>query len=442
MLMPHPGGPVAPLIAGVLLAAGAVLGSSASTVAPDTVAADRFVDSVGINIHLHYDNTPYRSQFPLIKSRLIDLGVRHVRDGLVDTGWRGYYNRLDELGQAGIKGTFITSPEQSTQLWIDYPARVSHSFEAFEAPNEYDTSNDPNWAEVLTATLKRLRSLENDARVADFPVYGPSLTSEKAYRELGDVSAYFDFANLHNYFSGRHPSTPGWGANGFGSIAWNLNLAARYAPGKPVVTTETGYQDRSSAADWVPQDVAGRYMPIILLEQFQAGIVRTFLYELIDFPRSGSYGLLNQDGSPKPAFTAVKGLLSLLADPGPAFTPQQLHYTVGGETADLRHLSFQKRDGTYFVALWLARPSYNLDTHTPIAVSPQRVELTLPSAERRLRTHEWQIDGSVSTTPWSTPAATIPVMVADRLIVMELVDRPPAAPRNLRVVGDEPSAID
>ncbi|MPZ18556.1 MAG: hypothetical protein GEV06_11675 [Luteitalea sp.] len=429
---------VAPLTVAALLTVGAALAPSASTVAPDTIAADRFVDAAGVNIHLHYDNTPYRSQFPLIKRRLIELGVRHVRDGLVDTTWQGYYDRLNELGAAGIKGTFVTSPEQSTALWIDYPTRVSHSFEAYEAPNEYDRSNDPDWAQVLTATLTHLRKLKSDARVTDFPVYGPSLTSENAYETLGDVSAYFDFANLHNYFAGRQPSTQGWGANGFGSIAWNLDLAARHAPGKPVVTTETGYQDSASQVDWVPADVAGRYMPIVLLEQFRAGIVRTFLYELIDFPKSGSYGLLEQDGSPKPAFTAVKGLLSLLADPGPAFTPQRLQYTIGDERGNVRHLAFQKRDGTYFLALWLPRPSYDLSTGTRITVAAQRVEVTLPSAERRLRTHEWQTAGAVSTTPWSTPGETIPVAVADRLVVIELAQSAPAAPGNLRVVSDKP----
>src|SRR5262245_53540782 len=71
--------------------------------AQEAIEADRFVDAVGVNIHLHYDGTPYRTQFDTIKQRLRELNVRHVRDGLIDTAWQGYYDRLNELGDMGIK---------------------------------------------------------------------------------------------------------------------------------------------------------------------------------------------------------------------------------------------------------------------------------------------------------------------------------------------------
>ena len=82
------------------------------------------------------------------------------------------------------------------------------------------------------------------------------------------------------------------------------------------------------------------------------GIARTFLYELYDFPDSGSYGLIHADGAPKPAFDAVKALLHLLADPGPPITPQPLAYGITHGGGDVRHVAFQKRDGRYLVAFW------------------------------------------------------------------------------------------
>jgi hypothetical protein len=417
----------AALIAAVILTLSS-LTSSWSADAQKVGAADRLVDSVGVNIHLHYDNTPYRDRFPLIKRRLIELGVRHVRDGLVDTAWQRYYERHNALGEAGIKGTFITSPEQSRELWIAYPARMKNSFEAYEAPNEYDIMGPRNdWVPVLTDTLRRLRSLENDFRVARFPVLGPSLTTAGAYAELGDVSAYYDFANLHNYYGGRHPGTQGWGRNRYGSIGWHLDLVDRYAHGKPIMSTETGYQDDPAEQNWVPADVAGRYMPIIILEHFRVGIVRTFLYELIDFPKSGSWGLLESDGSPKPAFTAVKNLLTLLADPGPQLRPKDLEYTVREDTNDLRHVALQKHDGTAFVALWRARQSYDQNKRHRTKVAPRDVVMTVPRAMRHVRTHEWQVDGSVSTTPWSSAQALGPVPVADRLVIVEMAPALPSS---------------
>lgn len=404
----------------VVLALFAVAALPLATAAQQTVAADRFVDAAGVNIHLHYDRTIYRDDFPLIRSRLIELGVRHVRDGLVDTAWRPYYERHNSLADAGIKGTFITAPDQPTEVWAAYPSRIA-GFEAYEAPNEYDASKNPNWAAILTQTLKRLRSLRSNPRVARFPVYGPSLKEPSSSAALGDVSAFFDYANMHNYFGGRHPGTPGWGAGGYGSIEWNLNLVRRHAPGKPIVATETGYIDSPSKADGIPARVIGRYMPKVLLEQFRAGIVRTFLYELADFPNSGSYGLLDQNGNPKPSFTAVSNLLNLLSDPGPSFTPEDLRYTVEGGGSELRHMAFQKRNGAYFLALWLSVPSWDPAKRQPVFTSSQRALVRLPTDMRVVRTYRWEPDGSMSATNAATTTATMRVSVTDALMVIELV---------------------
>lgn len=392
-----------------------------AAIAQQTVGADRFVDSAGVNIHLHYDDTVYRNQFPLIRSRLIELGVRHVRDGLIDTTWLPYYERHNSLGEAGIKATFITRPNDSPELMAQYPGRMRDVFGAYEAPNEYDWSGGPDWDAKLRASLSRLRSLRSDPRAAPFPVIGPSLRAPGSYAQLGDVSAFYDMGNLHNYFAGRHPGTPGWGANGYGSIAWNLGMVGPYAGGKPIVTTETGYQDDLSLVDAIPPDIVARYMPRVLLEQFRAGIRRTFLYELADFPRSGRYGLLHADGSPKPAFNAVKSLLNLLSDPGPAFTPQHLGYSVDGGDDDLRHMAFQKRDGTYYLALWRAVPGYIVESRQHVAVLPQRITVTTAAPMRVLRKHTWQHDGSLSTTSSLLTTSTFPVDVSDALTMIELV---------------------
>lgn len=400
-------------------AAGGTPAAAQSTVA--TASADRFVDSVGVNIHLHYNGTAYREQFPLIKSRLIELGVRHVRDGLEDTTWQPYYQRHNELGEEGIKGTFITSPEQSRELWIEYPSRVSRSFEAYEAPNEYDRSRKANWVQILRDTLVRLRSLRDEPRVADFPLYGPSLTTQSAFNALGDVSAYVDYANLHNYYSGRHPGTVGWGANGYGSLAWNLGLSGRVAAGKPTVATETGYQDSPTAVDPVPPEIAGRYMPRLLLEHFRGGITRTFIYELCDFPKSGGYGLLNQDVSPKPAFTAVKRLLNLLSDPGPAYTPQDLRYTILGNEAKVRHMSFQKRTGRYYLALWLSEPSWDPTTRRTLDARTQPITVSFTSPMRIVRTHRWQQDGSTLVDSRSSTTSSLAITLSDSLTIVEML---------------------
>src|SRR5450631_2358623 len=270
-----------PLLATSVLGLGMALSLPAH--AENAGSADAFVDSVGINVHLNYLDTPY-SNFPRVLQALLNLGVRHVRDGLIDTSRQGYYDAHNQLGRAGIKGTFITSPGQTRQLLLDYPRRMPDSLEAYEAPNEYDQSSDPNWVSTLTGFLTTLsQTIKGDSRTSRFPIIGPSLTQQGSYRTLRGICS-FDQENLHDYFAGRNPGTTGWGANGYGSIAWNLLNVNTACPGKPVVTTETGYQTDRALNSAIPEEVAAKYVQRVLLEQWLNGIQRTYLYELLDLP--------------------------------------------------------------------------------------------------------------------------------------------------------------
>ncbi len=393
--------------------------AGARQVGPFIAAADHFVDSVGVNIHLHYDGTLYRDQFDLIKSRLLELGVRHVRDGLIDTEWQGYYDRHNELGDAGIKGTFITGFGQSLALLSAYPSRVAHSFEAYEAPNEADKSGDPQWVLKLRQAVFRLADLRGISSVRHYPILGPSLTQADSFAMVGDLSGFFDQANIHNYLAGRHPGTPGWGDDGYGSIDWNLRLIRRYSGGKPITTTEIGYQDAPGIVDSVPQEVVGRYLPRLLVEQYRMGVNRTFLYELCDFPNSGNYGLLHADGAPKPGFNAVKSLLNLLADPGPPVDPRPLNYEVDGGPA-VRHFAFQKRDGTYFIALWLEEPSFDVPRQQGAVVQGRDITLRLPREMQVVRSHLWHADGHAEARPVRVVTSSVNVHVSDAMQVIEI----------------------
>ena len=50
--------------------------------APETAKrADAFVETIGVNVHLNYLNTAYANYKEVIKPRLQELGIRHIRDG-------------------------------------------------------------------------------------------------------------------------------------------------------------------------------------------------------------------------------------------------------------------------------------------------------------------------------------------------------------------------
>lgn len=402
-----------------------VVCASAGPLAQGTVAipADRIADSVGINVHLHHTDTGY-GNFELVKWLLGQLGVRHLRDGLIDTTWQGYYDRHNTLGAMGIKGIFIAPPVLSDTALRSYPSRMAHTFEGFQLPNELDATGSPTWTATLLRSLAQFQLLDVDPQVTHFPVIGPSLTTAHSYAALGDVSGYFDNASLHNYMAGRNPGNPGWGDDGYGSIAWNLGLSTRYSPGRPVFTTETGYWDDPALVGSIPPVIAGRYIPRLILEQFQHGIARTYIYELLDFPVPGltslsGYGLARADGQWKPAFHALRNLMRVFSDPGPEPPPAAFTYQITGSSdPSMRRMVFQKRDGSFLLALWLEQPAYNVHARTLIPVAPRWVQIDVPSSTPFVRSYQW-LDGGVLSENTSFAGHTrVWVPVSDSLLVI------------------------
>lgn len=398
--------------------------------AEKAVSADAFVDSVGINVHLHSRDTSY-GNFPRVQQALKDLQIRHVRDGLIDTTWKEYYDRHNQLGRAGIKGIFITSPDQGEQLLLDYPRRMKDSFEGYEAPNEYDQRHDEHWPVTMSSFLGRLdQGVKSDSATSRFPVIGPSLTRQDSYARLRGLCS-FDYANLHNYFAGRNPGTRGWGSNGYGGIPWNLSNVGTLCPGKPVITTETGYQTEPDSKQGIPEEVAAKYVPRIFLEQWLRGIKRTYLYELIDLPSArpsgdSGFGLLRTDYSPKPAYSVLVNLLRLLVDPGPAFATQDLGFKLTGDLSDVHHLLLQKRNGVFYLALWVEASSYDIDGKRGISVPTHHV-IIQNDKEVGMRQHVFNKSGALQTLSLDN-GVKHEVEVGDSVTVLEIDDGRPAAP--------------
>ena len=389
-----------------------------------------FTDTVGMNLHLAFSNTLYYTNFPLVLSSLQDLGIHHVRDGLVDfgTGPNFYYTEYQQLAAQGIRGDYITSVGQSEALIKAYPARVG-GMEALEAPNEYDTSGDTNWAADLRAFLPVLQdAVHGTSPMTGVTLYGPSLvnqnwysTTGNSYAQLGPVSNLFDAGNLHNYPGGRNPGTPGWTPQGYGSIAFAISSARQDWPTVPMVTTETGYWDDTANTNYVPDDVMGRYVPRIFLEQNLHGITRTYLYELADNQYAGGfYGLLTASGTKKPAYLALQALMQLLADPGTVYTPARFAWTMTGAGSDLHHLLLQRRDGTMFLALWVEEPCWDVNAQGPLSISPQTLTLQFGTTVNAVDIHNWQTNGGMSSITLGTRTTTLSVTATDLLTIVEL----------------------
>jgi hypothetical protein len=385
-----------------LLAAGAlsmavVPAASADTIAPKSAAA--FTDSVGVVTHTVYYDTAY-GNWPRIVDRLHELGVRHVRDGVFANPtpqWRDwnerYYDAVELAASRGIHFTFVFNPPgvgtgTLDQLLDVVGGRLRQAAEALEAPNEMDKYvGGARWPRALASYERRLHLMAK-ARPAtrSLPILGPSFATLHGPDLVGNLRGLVDVGNIHPYTGGLSPNPE--------HIKSELKRARITAAGKPVWATEVGFHNamHSRSKDNqapVSERTGAIYLLRTFLEQFRAGIRRTFAYELIDEKpeRAGRdaeqhFGLLRNDFSRKPAFNALRNLLTVVGGDRRSGKLVPLRMQVSRGQRDVRRLVLQKPDGSYVVALWRLTSVWDINRRSSLHVSPRSVSVRLPGAAR------------------------------------------------------------
>lgn len=408
-----------------VLLAGCLLLPQGRAIAAETNAksADAFVDTIGIGLHLSYTRTPYWGRWAETKAALVALGVRHFRDGVTDcaaAASKAFCRHFEELGQAGLTGDYVTGLQVPMSIVSAFPAAVPDGFNTFEGPNEVDINGDPNWLADVRAYQQQLyATVKSNRAIAKYAVIGPAIGHIQNYAKTSDLSAYFDYGNLHNYLG---PINPGTRTDG--RIRRWVDSARSFNSAKPDVTTETGYWD-GPPGKGLPDAIIARYEPRLFLEQFLAGIVRTYQYELMDEGTdfSGIYthvGLLAADLAPKPQYYALQSLIATLKDPGPAFAPGTLDYELAGNTDHLDQVLFAKRDGSMYLALWLEASSYDVKDQREIAVPAQQVRLTVHGAMTNATTLTFDDAGHTASRPLKFTAQSATLAISDHLTIIRL----------------------
>ena len=378
--------------ASLLMLAGLTWGGlSVAHATPETaIPADAFVDSFGVNIKLSYTDTPY-GDFAKVKQTLLDSGMRHVRTDPKEVA------KLNELAASGIRFTCLMQPSRagmSEKEWQDEILSslrpIQSSLVAIEGPNEPDGGYIRElkpFPDAMISYQKLLyQTVKADAQLKRLPVIVPSIAfppnSVKVPNQPGDLG------NTHSYHGARPPETDEVNLD---LSKFYLGNAAIEAPGKTVICTETG--NRTNQEDdpnlWMPRISEwsqAKYALRTFCYYYAQGIPRTFVHELVDeHPvanvAEANFGLLRNDWSPKPAYTGIRNLLHLLNDPAPAqpskpWKPEALDFELTGDTANVRHLLLQKRDGTFYLVLWQAVKSYDFERKLDIGVADAAVTLT------------------------------------------------------------------
>jgi hypothetical protein len=401
--------------------------------------AEDFVGSIGVNIHLSYFDRVYGSGYrTIILPRLQELGIRNLRDGgtsLPNEDWmRAVYDRWREVSQVtGARFTVIVSPKRSdTGPGTNYDD-MSHirdlrdriganNIEAWEGVNEHDWSGRPNWADEVRRSQRALSAtVKADPQMASLHrVLGPSMARADNGAAVGDLSAYMDAGVMHPYDGGQPPTT-NLPSNITGMRAVNAN--------RPLQATEVGYHTASASTNpwhWSLTELAqAKYTMRQFLELWNAGVQRSFAYELIDegtdkTDMEANFGLLRNDGSRKPAFDGLRDLIALLGDRGaPAFPTKALRVSFSGDTVGVRRLLLEKADGRRFLVLWQDKLSYDKVAKRDIAVAPKTIDLGFDRPVTKATVY-LPLNG-IAPRQTVTNARVVTLSVPDHPVVVEVV---------------------
>ena len=321
------------------------------------VNASAFLDTIGINTHMmnKWGGNAY-ADVGRVEWQLNYIGVKHIRDCFCDDYGTETLKKLS--ADIGTRVNLWANGAIYDRVIAGVKANPK-IIDSVEGANEADTF--PQNFQGLTGVQagvalqkKFFADVKGYAATASVPVNSLTVIHNESLPIIGDISPYTNRTSSHIY--------PQWGGyNGelpypyIQIIAKKMNAMA---PGKPSVITEGGWWTKPHPRG-VTETVHAKYTLNYLLDAYKQGIVRTYLYELLDeYPDAdGSkmdshFGLFRYNGTAKPAAVALHNMTTILADAGKVVSPGKLSYSVDGMPATGYQLLMQKSDGTFVLALW------------------------------------------------------------------------------------------
>ncbi len=333
--------------------------------------ADSFVDSIGVDSSYETHKYP-----PMVTTMLKWSGIRHLRDsGAASPLLLGIFA---DLGRSGIKHSIGMpqgfNPAALKALLVSFAPYIDF----VEGANEADNVASPNWEQIKLDQKNLWNTVRSNAAFENVAVMGPSLANPINGTHLEPLDPVEDAAQLHNATCDWNPGTD----VSFVSIAANTAKIRMSTFVKPIVTTETGFNDNPVRGCSLSDYIISKYTPRTSLERWLAQEPRTYFTFLVDNPSDavfGAKGLLFADGTPKPQFLTLSDMIHVIADPGIAPKLQNVSYGVTGLTADTHHLLLARRDGSYDLMLWRELPAWDHYAHKAIPISEITVSVRIPA---------------------------------------------------------------
>jgi len=422
-------------------------------------AAQSFVDSMGINVHLEYrvPNAYSYPNHPSINSRLAELGILHIRDEINNTS-SSFVNEIQTLYRNyGITlcGTIEGGgdyPPAGTKLKasavVSMIARLEPAIDAVEEPNEMDGNRKDlyNGVGFPQGTINESTDLWNivkgNSAISYLPVVMFSFANASNATKISATSYMWPnakYGNLHAY-QGGGVCDNGWCKPGGADALtdWYFQFYQNVAANDIPWMTEMGYHNitKYQGADQtgVSPRASGIYLPEAYCQAINMGCRRAYAYELIDeHPDPGltntqqHYGILNNDGSPKPAYTALKNLISLMKEPRQRrYTPDSLTVTFTGAPSTMEYLLLQKSNGMHYLLLWNDVSVYQPSTDSSAGkdLYPSKVPVTLNFANNHTFTVYAPNDSSgvnlTTAYTLSTKSNSIKINLPAQLLILKI----------------------
>ena len=392
--------------------------------------ADDFINSIGVATHIDRSTGPY-SNGANVRTQLLNMGIKHIRDQIRESNVTNY-TIVKNLADNGIKMTgFLHGDFGNAALtpawWLQQvkDAGALYAYEAFEGANEADlgmmgfTYKGQGWPNgVKNFQIDLYNTVKNDAAISvnNRVVLGPTIgngTKDAWVNQMGDISAYVDYGNMHYYKAWGETYSegfPGW------DLQSMINIHRGMFGTKPFMATEGSYSSAVQADAGVNEAVNAKYTLRYYLEYWRLGVVRTFKYELFDGGTSNTdleqkFGLIAFNGTTiKPAGTALKNMITLLSEPSPAtsFTPATLNFTITNADSYTHYNLLQKSNGKFYLVIWNDAPSWNSDTKSEVNNS-DAITITFNQSVAEAKLYNPYDGASVVTTTTSPASLNITV---------------------------------
>ena len=366
------------------------------------ITAASFINSLGVNTHIDFDAYGYQN-LATVESSLEYLGVKNVRDSAESstdlTSWLQvaqatgvkFDDYMPEGSPASLKAALNLVPQLDQEGILNF----------IEGGNEEDDSYAASQGNTLAITAQFQQQIYAMGQQLGLPVINMSFGSgwtaannwQGDYGAVGDLSAYANYGNGHTY--------PNPGQTPDAAIQMINALAPLAAASRQVITTEIGWDNATFSQASVAQ-----YVVDAALDGIKDGDAKLYYYSLFD-DGSGQFGLMNQDGTPKPAGTALHDLTTLLADTGPnaaTFKPGSLTFTLSGKQGTDNTLLIQKSNGSDWLALW----DESATAHT--------VTLTLPTAASEIEVFD-PVTGTSAIASYANTAKISVNLGGDPLLI-------------------------